>query len=116
MASWDRDLLVGLGHFLGVGNVSDRPPRRPGWQPSSTFTVSSLQAIRQAVIPFCNRFLLASAKRTQFDLWVQALNSYQSYHPGRYGMGPSPCSEPGCDKPVRGRGLCRKHYYRATGY
>ena len=33
-----------------------------------------------------------------------------------WGKGLSTCSVEGCDRPVRGRGLCRRHYYRATGY
>ncbi len=39
-----------------------------------------------------------------------------SFVGGRLGKGPSGCSEFGCDRPVRGRRLCRSHYYRATGY
>ena len=57
-----------------------------------------------------------SAKRDQFDRWREEFDTYERAHPTQWGRGPSTCSEPGCHKPVRGRGLCRSHYYRATGY
>ena len=40
---------------------------------------------------------------------------YEARFPSNWGTGPSPCAIAGCDKPVRGRGLCRAHYYAATG-
>jgi hypothetical protein len=44
------------------------------------------------------------------------LYSYDALRPSRHGKAPSSCSVDGCGRPVRGRGLCRSHYYRATGY
>jgi hypothetical protein len=69
-----------------------------------------------ATILFVDAHLLPCAKRRQFDQWRRDLDEYERRHPNRFGTGPSPCSVAGCDKPVRGRGLCRSHYDRATGY
>jgi hypothetical protein len=113
VATRDRPLLEALREFLGVGAISDAPPRREHWQPISTFTVSSRRALLRQVVPFADRYLLRSAKRSQFETWRSALRDYDELHPPR---SRSKCSVPGCDGFVRGRGLCRSHYYRETGY
>ena len=105
MASRDRPLLEALGTFLSVGSIADRPPLLPHHEALSSFSVGSHRAHHAATIPFAERFLLPCAKRRQFD-----------QRPSRWGKGRSTCSEDGCDQPVRGRGLCRSHYYRATGH
>jgi hypothetical protein len=115
MASRDRGLLVALQRFLGVGSIRDEPARGR-WLPVSRFSIKSHRAHRAVTIPFAERYLVPCAKRRQYEEWRAALDAYETEHPTRYGKGPSPCSVPGCGKPVRGRGLCRSHYYRATGY
>ncbi len=116
VARRDRALLEELRSFLGYGSIADRRARRPEHQPTTTFSVASFRAHREATIPFAERYLLPSAKRDQFERWRGEMEEYLEAHPSRWGLGPSPCSVPGCGKPVRGRGLCRAHYYRATGY
>ena len=116
MAARDRPLLGALQAYLGYGSLYDRPSRNSRWLPTVSFTINSIAAHRAATIPFAERFLLPCAKRDQFDQWRQALEAFDSEHPNRFGKGRSACSEPNCDGPVRGRGLCRSHYYRATGY
>jgi hypothetical protein len=116
MASRDRGLLEALQLALGFGSIQDAAPRKKHWQPISTFTVNSLRGHHRATIPFCERFLIATEKRRQFELWRDAMYSYERLHPNRYGKGPSSCSKADCSLPVRGRGLCRKHYYLETGY
>jgi hypothetical protein len=116
IAQRDRPLLEALRMCLGVGSIHDTAPRKSHWLPSSTFSVGSMHAHRRATIPFCERFLPTTAKRRQFELWRNALYSFDLLHPSRYGKGPSPCKVVDCDLPVRGRGLCRKHYYLETGY
>jgi hypothetical protein len=115
MAKRDRTLIEGLRAFLGAGSIHDEPSRR-GWQPVTRFSIRSHRAHRAVTIPFAERFLLPCAKRRQFEEWRAALDTYEAEHPTRWGLGPSPCSVPGCGRPVRGRGLCRSHYYPATGY
>ena len=115
MARRDRPILEALQTFLGMGSVGDSPARRSGWQPESTYDVTSIKAARSAVIPFAERFLLDSAKRRQFESWRDKLVCYVAAHPEverRRGI----CSMEGCDEFIRGRGLCRSHYYAATGY
>lgn len=116
VATRDRTLLHALRDFLEFGSITDRPPTKPGWQPTSTFHIGSMHGHRNATIPFAESFLLPCAKRSQFELWRTAFIAWEHDHPSRYGKGPSTCSEAGCEHPVRGRGLCRIHYYRATGY
>jgi hypothetical protein len=115
-AERDRALLERLRRALGTGSLRRQAPRKAEWQPVLTLSVGSLRAHRTSVIPFLERYLVAGAKRRQFDLWVQAMDSYESFHPTRWGKGPAACSVDRCDKPVRGRGLCRSHYHEATGY
>jgi hypothetical protein len=116
MAERDRPMVEALRSFLGVGSIRDMPPSREGWLPGVRLTINSHRAHRKVTIPFAEQFLLPCAKRRQFDEWRAELDRYESEHPTRYGQGPSPCSVPECGRPVRGRGLCRRHYYRATGY
>jgi hypothetical protein len=116
MASRDRALLAAMQRFLQVGSIHDRPPSKLHHQPTSTYFIGSHRAHHAATIPFTQRFLMPGAKRHQFDLWLSAFRAYETERPSRWGKGPSRCSEEGCERPVRGRGLCRSHYYRATGY
>lgn len=116
VASRDREILDAIHHSLGFGSVRHIPARRPGHLDESCLVVSSRRAHFAATIPFMERYLLPCAKRRQFEAWRDALIEHDRAHPSRYGKGPSPCSSPDCTQPVRGRGLCRSHYYRATGY
>lgn len=113
VATRDRPMLEALRDFLGFGSVSDHRPAHGHWQPMSSFTIASFRGHHAATIPFAERFLLPCAKRSQFEQWRDALLAYDAVRPRRQR---SICSEPGCDRFVRGRGLCRSHYYRATGY
>lgn len=114
VATRDRPMLEQLRTFLGFGSITDRRPRMPRWQPTSQLRVASIKAHLAATILWANEHLLVSHKREQYERWRHALLRYEIEHPRR--MDRSRCSEPGCDDFVRGRGLCRRHYYRATGY
>lgn len=115
-ASRDADLVQALHQRLTVGSVRRYQPSNPQHLEAVRLTVSSRRAHFAATIPFMERYLLPCAKRRQYEKWRDALVEHDRAHPSRYGKGPSPCSVPGCECPVRGRGLCRSHYYRATGY
>ena len=115
VARRDEALLERLGRHIG-GAISHQTPVKAHHQPLATLSVRSHLAHHRRTIPFMDRYLLPSAKRRQYDRWVAALVAYEAEHPPRWGRGPSSCSEAGCDGPVRGRGLCRAHYYRITGY
>ena len=109
-------MLEALRDHLGFGSIRTAPSQHDRWLPRSVYSVNSRRAHFLATIPFMERYLLPSAKRSQYERWRDALIEHEREHPSKFGKGPSPCSESGCNKPVRGRGLCRSHYYRATGY
>jgi len=88
MASRDRALLEDLRDFLGYGSIDDQPARKPHWQPTSTFTIGSIRGHRMATIPFAEQYLLASAKRRQFERWRDAMDSYEVAKPTHWGKGP----------------------------
>lgn len=112
----DLDMLEQLRCCLGYGSIRHVAPAKSHWKPQVVYTSNSLTAHWQATIPFADRYLLPCAKRDQFEAWREELERYVERHNIRCGRGPSPCSIEGCGKPVRGRGLCRSHYYRATGW
>jgi len=116
VASRDEPMLDALRSRLAAGSIRREAPRKAHWQPLSILTISSVRAHRSAVIPFMSTYLPPSAKRRQFERWVEALDAYEAVHPSRWGKGPSTCAVAGCERPVRGRGLCRSHYHDATGY
>jgi hypothetical protein len=116
VAACDLEVLRALHELVGGGSLRVRPPRRDGWQPTATFAVSSNRMHLRTTLPFADRYLLPSAKRDQYLCWRAELLAHLEAHPSRWGRGPSTCRVPGCDRPVRGRGLCRSHYYRATGW
>jgi hypothetical protein len=116
VAARDRPILFALREHLGYGSIRRIAPRQAHHLEIACLMVGSRRAHFAATIPFMERHLLPCAKRRQYEAWRDALVEEDRQHPTRFGKGPSPCSVPGCDKPVRGRGLCRSHYYRATGY
>jgi hypothetical protein len=116
VAARDRRLLEALRQLLGAGAIAEKPPRQPNHLPVCEFSIRSNSIHRAVTIPFMERFLLPCQKREQFDHWRDRLYAYEADRPSQYGRGPSPCSVAGCENPVRGRGLCRAHYHRATGY
>lgn len=114
MAARDRSLLTELRAMLGFGSVNDAPPKRAGWEPSATLRVSPRKAHVASTIPFLDAVLLSPTnKRVQYEQWRSALLAYERERPRR--VGSSRCRVRGCDRAVRGRGLCRSHYYRETG-
>jgi len=116
MASRDRQLLVGLRDFLGCGSIRRHQPRTARHSEMTIYAVTSLEEHLSTTIPFLERFLLASRKRAQYEEWRDRLLAYDRDRPSKTPRVRSRCSVAGCTGPVRGRMLCRSHYYRATGY
>lgn len=114
VAARDEAMLELLRSFLGYGSIASRKVINPKWQPQVVYTVKSLIAHEMATIPFADEFLLPSSKRDQFYKWKESMKAYVDAHPPRRGR--STCKVEGCEKLVRGRGLCRSHYYQATGW
>lgn len=114
MAARDRAIVEATRGLLGYGCIGASAPRQRGWQPTVTLAIGSRRAHRASTIPVVDALLPACAKRDQFERWWRALDTYEASLPPRRER--SICSTAGCSEPVRGRGLCRRHYYRATGY
>ena len=112
----DHVLLEGFHELLGAGSLCHIAPRRAGYRPTTRLSVSSNRKHLTTTVPFCDEHLLPSAKRTQYLRWRSALVEHLQAHPTRWGQGPSTCRVEGCPAPVRGRGLCRAHYYAETGW
>ena len=117
MADRDRAIVELLKGYLGCGLLRDVPPRQPHHLPAVSYSVSRERDLLDRVIPFSDRFLLAdSAKEKQYRQWRDWLLAYRRDRPTQWGRGPSTWSVDGCERPVRGRGLCRSHYHQVTGY
>src|SRR5690349_20054436 len=116
MASRDRGIVEALRSQLEVGSIRVVTRSTARYLEQVRYNISSRRAHFAATIPFMEHYLLPSAKRVQYEQWRDALFEHDQLHPSKWRKGPSVCSEPGCGKPVRGRSLCRSHYYRATGY
>lgn len=114
MARRDEALVLQLHRFLGVGSIGHRS--RPNQLPTVRLRIASIRAHRRALIPFADRYLIAGVKRTQYPQWRAAPEEHLVERPYRWGEGRATCSVDGCVRPVRGQGLCRTHYYRATGH
>ena len=117
MAERDRQIIELLKNVLACGSIYVGSPSKPHHQPTVSLQVTKEADLLGAVVPFSETFLLpVSAKRRQFDKWHESLLTYLRDRPSQYGRGPSRCSVEGCERPVRGRGLCRSHYHQLTGY
>jgi hypothetical protein len=112
----DHPMLELLWCYFGAGSLQALPPRRSGYLATTRFAIASNRRHLTTTIPIAEVHVLHSAKRRQFDAWRDELSAYLEAHPTRYGRGPSTCRMDGCDRPVRGRGLCRSHYYAETGH
>ena len=116
MADRDLPVVTALRDFIGVGSIQHEEARRSTWLPTVNYTITGRRGIRTSLLPFCDTYLIAGAKRTQYLRWRGRFTEYEARFPSNWGAGPSPCAVAGCDRPVRGRGLCRVHYHEATGY
>jgi hypothetical protein len=117
MADRDRALVEALGEFLGCGGFYMHPPGKPGHLPTYSLRIDREGDHERCTIPFAERFLPRESEKFRvFVAWRDKFRRYRDVRPSQYGRGPSTCSEPDCELPVRGQGLCRKHYYRVTGY
>ena len=92
----------------GIGSIQDIASRQPNWLPLSTYRVA-LAHSRPGTSSSPSSTSSSSRRPSATSSIAGATSStrYERVHPTQWGRGPSTCSEPGCDKPVRGRGLCR---------
>ena len=117
MADRDRAIVELLRDLLACGSIYEQPPAKAHHQPTVSLQITREADLLGAVVPFSEKFLLSQcAKRRQFDTWHESLVNYLRDRPSQYGRGPSTCRIEGCERPVRGQGLCRSHYHQLTGY
>lgn len=117
LAEPDLPLVEALQAMLGgAGTIRLREPRRPGWQREACLTVAAERLHLARTIPFAEQFLPPCHKRAQFERWRDELSAYRQRREQVAPAGRGRCSVEGCDDWIRGQGLCRRHYYQATGW
>jgi hypothetical protein len=100
-----------LHSFFGVGHVYHYPRRKPHYDDEVVFQVRKTAHLVRVIIPFMDEHLPPSFKREQFAAWRADVIDHWEYGIKRRRQ----CSMDGCERPQRGRGLCRTHYYRVYG-
>jgi len=97
--------------MLGVSSVYRSTRRRPHYDDEVVFVVQSIRLLVEVVVPFMDAHLPASQKRRRYLIWREQLMRYWDEHARRVRS----CSEPGCERFRRAKGLCRSHYFQRHG-
>lgn len=95
--------------FFGVGSIVRSPRRREHYDDEAAYTVQSMRALVEVVVPFMDEHLPPSYKREQYEAWRARLLEHWELRAKRV----RPCTVVGCDAPRRAHGLCRHHLYAA---
>jgi hypothetical protein len=100
-----------LHAFLGVGNITFSPRRKPHYDDEITFAIQSMRDHLAVTIPFMDAHLPESYKRQQYLEWRAALLDYWEHSAKRQ----RPCTVDGCEQARRAHGLCRHHLWTVRG-
>lgn len=111
LAAADASMCHQMHRLLGVGGVYVSPRRQPHYDDEVSYHVRRTRDLVEVVVPFMDAHLPASHKRRQYEAWRATLFDHWEYHARLR----RPCSVPGCERPRRGKGLCRAHYYALYG-
>lgn len=111
LAEVDAAMCELLRAFFGVGHVRTYPRRQPHYDDEVTYVVTKMRDLLDVIVPFMDEHLLPCHKRTQYEVWRDALIEHWELRARRR----RPCSIEGCDRPRTTHGLCRRHAYVA-GY
>jgi hypothetical protein len=96
-----------LRTFFGVGHAYHYSRRQPHYDDEVAFQVCKAADLVNVIIPFMDAHLPPSFKREQYTVWRAKVMSYWDYQMKRR----RPCTVDGCERPQKGRGVCRIHYY-----
>lgn len=107
LGATDVQMCEFAARLLAVGRVYRYPKRKPHFDDEVLFTVQSIKALVTHIVPFMNDWLPPSKKREQYLEWRRQLLDFWEHDARRR----RPCTVDGCDRPQRGKGLCRHHYY-----
>ena len=100
-----------LRSFFGVGYVYHYPRRQPHYDDEVAFQVCKTADLVNVIIPFMDEHLPASYKREQYTEWRAKVINFWEHDMKRR----RPCTVDDCERPQRGRGVCRIHYYALYG-
>ena len=97
--------------FFGVGHVYHYPRRQPHYDDEVVFQVRKTGDLVNVIVPFMDEHLPMSYKRIQYLEWRVNVIDYWEHRMKRR----RPCTVDGCDRPQKGRGVCRPHMYEFYG-
>jgi LAGLIDADG DNA endonuclease family protein len=107
----DAETCELLQSFFGVGHVYHYSRRQPHYDDFVVFQVRKTADLVHVIIPFMDEHLPSSYKRQQYDAWRCKVLDFWEFGMKRRRS----CTVDGCERPQRGRGVCRTHYYRLYG-
>jgi hypothetical protein len=107
----DASMCEMAQNVLGVGHIRSYTRRHPHFDDETVFAVQSVRDLVAVVVPFLDAHMPPCKKRDQYLVWRHKLIRFWNNDMKRR----RPCTEDGCDKPQRGRGVCRRHYYVRYG-
>jgi hypothetical protein len=100
-----------LRAFFRVGHVYHYPRRKPHYDDEVSFQVCKTEDLVNVIIPFMDEHLPPSFKRQQYEPWRAKVMEFWDTGMKRRRQ----CTAEGCDRPQKGRGVCRIHYYALYG-
>lgn len=82
LADDDKDILVEIQEYLGVGSVYDAESKKDDWSNKSQYVVYDAESLALTIIPFFDEYKLrAPRKQTQFERFKQEFYDYYNLTP-----------------------------------
>lgn len=107
LGATDAGMVELMHEFFGVGRVGFGRRRKAHYDDETYLHVRKTQDLVEVIVPFMDEHLPPSYKREQYEAWRAALLDHWEHRASRR----RPCTVAGCDRPQKGRGVCRHHYF-----